>query len=272
MTAARWENSVISASDTPVTSKRGWSEWRRARPSQPHPSASVNRSASTPWCSSESVDDGLEQATRIERPPDAVRDGAGPVGHHDMVVELGVTGPRVPVGERGGHHTLDVLLDHATLARARTEHLAFGVGQHDVDGPAVAVVDERLGLLVGQRPGHRHRLGWREREVEPGHGARSLPPRARSSASIRALCSARAASLAAGAMAATRSATRVAKERCERLGGRPKALPVTGSAHIPSKLNRCSSLTAEPFSTPRPSSRAARPAPRNTPGGVPDSA
>ena len=119
-------------------------------------------------------DDVLEQATRIEGPPDAVRDGAGPVGHHHMVVKLGVAGPRVPVGEGGGHHTFDVFLDHATLARARAEHLAFGVGQHDVDGPAVAVVDERLGLPVGQRPGRGHRLGWREREVEPGHGAAEL--------------------------------------------------------------------------------------------------
>ncbi len=93
-----------------------------------------------------------------------------------MVVKLGVAGPRVPVGERGGHHTLDVLLYHATLARARVEHLAFGVGQHDVDGPAVAVVDERLGLPVGQGPGCGHRLGWREREVEPGHGGAGLCP------------------------------------------------------------------------------------------------
>ena len=37
----------------PSTSKRSCSEWRRVRPSHPHPNASVNRSLSTPWCSSE---------------------------------------------------------------------------------------------------------------------------------------------------------------------------------------------------------------------------
>ena len=73
-------------------------------------------------------------------------------------------------------------------------------------------------------------------------------------------------------MAAMRWATRLDKERWARLGWRPKGLPVIGSAHIPSRLNRCSSVTADPCSTPRPSSRPARPAPKNTPGGVPDSA
>ena len=37
MAAERCENSAIRASGTPVTSKRSCSEWRRARPSQPHP-------------------------------------------------------------------------------------------------------------------------------------------------------------------------------------------------------------------------------------------
>src|SRR5271163_164933 len=58
----------------------------------------------------------------------------------------------------------------------------------------------------------------------------------------------------------------------ERTGGRPSASPVIGSAHIPRRLNRCSSLTSEPISIPAPPSRPARPAPRNTPGGVPDAA
>ena len=70
MTAARWENSVISASDTPVTSQRSWSEWRRARPSQPHPRASVNRSAEHTLVQLGERHDRLEQATRIEGPPD----------------------------------------------------------------------------------------------------------------------------------------------------------------------------------------------------------
>ena len=62
-------------------------------------------------------DHALEQAPRIERAPHSVGDRAGPVGHHHMVMELGVTGPRVEVGEGRGHHALDVFLDHAVLAR-----------------------------------------------------------------------------------------------------------------------------------------------------------
>ena len=53
MAAERWENSAIRASATPLTSKRSRSEWRRVRPSHPHPNVSVNRSLRTPWCSSE---------------------------------------------------------------------------------------------------------------------------------------------------------------------------------------------------------------------------
>ena len=99
--------------------------------------------------------DGLEQAPGIERPPRAVGDRAGAVGHHHVVVELGVPGPRVPVGEGGGHDSFDVFLDHAVGARTRVEHLALGVGEHDLDGAAMAGVDPGLGLPVGQRPGRR---------------------------------------------------------------------------------------------------------------------
>ena len=42
------ENSASRASGTPVTSKRGRSEWRRARPSQPQPKDSVKRSLTAP--------------------------------------------------------------------------------------------------------------------------------------------------------------------------------------------------------------------------------
>ena len=114
--------------------------------------------------------DGLEQPPAIERAPCPVGDRAGPVGHHHVVVELGVPGPRVAVGEGGGHHSVDVLLDHAVGARARVEHLALGVGEDDLDGPPVAGVDQGLGLPVGQCPGDRDRLRRRERQVEPGHG------------------------------------------------------------------------------------------------------
>ena len=153
----------------PVTSKRSCSEWRRARPSHPHPNSSVNRSLSTPWCNSERATTLLNRPRLIERPPLAVGDRAGAVGHHDVVVELGIAGPRVPVGEGRGHHALDVFLDHAVGARARVEDLALGVGEHDLDGAAVARVDLRLGVPIGQRPGDGHRFGGREGEVEPGH-------------------------------------------------------------------------------------------------------
>ena len=84
----------------------------------------------------------------------------------------------------------------------------------------------------------------------PATGVRNVPPLARSSASMRALSSARSVPVWVAGMAATRSATRLARERCVRLGWRPSALPVIGSAHIPSRLNRCCSVTCEPVLDP----------------------
>ena len=189
MATERWENSAIRASATPSTSKRSCSEWRRVRPSHPHPNASVNRSLSTPWCNSERATTLLNRPrlSSVRHLPSETRTGA--VGHHDVVVELGVAGPRIPVGERHRDHTLDVFLDHAVGARARVEDLALGVGEDDLDGPAVARIDPRLGVPIGQRPGHRHRFGRGEGEIEPGHrGAESCSPLARSSASIGVTC------------------------------------------------------------------------------------
>jgi hypothetical protein len=76
----------------------------------------------------------LEQPPAIQRPPRPIRHGSGTIGDHHMIVELRVTGMRVPMGERGGHHAVDVLLDHAVGARPGVEHLTLGVGQHHVDG------------------------------------------------------------------------------------------------------------------------------------------
>jgi hypothetical protein len=53
------------------------------------------------------------------------------------------------------------------------------------------------------------------------------------------------------------------------LGLDPTGSPLTGSEHAPSMLERFSSLTCEPGTTPRPPSRSARPLPKKTPGGVP---
>ena len=71
--------------------------------------------------------------------------------------------------ERGGDHTRDVLFDHAVGPRTGPEYVSFGVADREGDGPAVALVDHRLGPLIGERPRHRHRLWRGEREVEPGH-------------------------------------------------------------------------------------------------------
>ena len=143
MAAERCENSAIRASETPVTSKRSCSECRRARPSQPHPSVGGQEVGEHALVQFGQGDQALEQTPRIERAPGAVGERAGPVGHHHVVVELGVAGPRVEVGEGGGDHAFDVFLDDAIGARARMEHLAFGVGEHDLDGPAMAGVDLR---------------------------------------------------------------------------------------------------------------------------------
>ena len=160
----------MRASGTPATSKRSCSEWRRARPSQPHPNSFGQEVAEHALVQLGESHDGLEQAPGIERPPLAVGDRAGAVGHHHVVVELGIPGPRIPVGEGRGHYALDVFLDHAVGARARVEDLSLGVGEHDLDGPAMAGIDLCLGLPIGQCPGHRDRFGWREGQVEPGHG------------------------------------------------------------------------------------------------------
>ena len=102
-------------------------------------------------------------------------------------------------------------------------------------------------------------------------GVRKVPPLARSSASMRAISSARSAKLWVAGMAGDPLGHPLGQRRGGRgWAGGPRAWPVTGSAHIPSRLNRCCSVTCDPCSTPRPSSRPARPAPRNTPGGVPD--
>ena len=53
------------------------------------------------------------------------------------------------------------------------------------------------------------------------------------------------------------------------LGRDPTSSPLTGSLHAPSMLERFSSLTCEPRTTPRPSSKSAKPLPKKTPGGVP---
>jgi hypothetical protein len=55
-------------------------------------------------------------------------------------------------------------------------------------------------------------------------------------------------------------------------GAAPTGSPLIGSAQATSMFSRCASVTSEPRRTPRPPSRPESPAPRNTPGGVPEDA
>jgi hypothetical protein len=95
----------------------------------------------------------LEKGAAVERPPAPVGDRARPVPDHRVGVQLRVVGARRPVREGGGDDAADVLLDDAGLARAGAEDVLLRPGEHDLDGPPVAVVDDGLGLLVGERPG-----------------------------------------------------------------------------------------------------------------------
>ena len=83
-------------------------------------------------------DDGLEQSAAVQGAPLAVGHGLGPVPDDHMVMELRVTRAAVVVGERGGHHPLDVLLDDAVLAGTGVKEVPFRVGQRVVDGAHVA--------------------------------------------------------------------------------------------------------------------------------------
>ncbi len=86
-----------------------------------------------------------------------------------VVVELGVVCAAGPVAEADRHNSSHVFLEHPVRARPGAEDLALGVGQHHFYGPAVTAIDDRLGPLVGQRPGHRDGLGRGAGEVEAGH-------------------------------------------------------------------------------------------------------
>ncbi len=175
-----------------------------ARPS-PTPTASVNRSLSTPWCSSERATSDLNNPRESSVRQVAVGDRLRPVGHHHMVVELGIPGPRIPVGEGGGHDAFDVFLDHAVGARARVEHLALGVGEDHFDGAAGG---RRRSVALVSRSASAHAvetdLDGEKVRSKPATGVRKAPPLTRSSASIRADSSARSATVWVAGMAAIR--------------------------------------------------------------------
>ena len=68
----------------------GLVEWRRSRSSQPTSRAPVNRSASAPSYSSDSVVTALYRARGVERAPAAVGAAPGPGPDQQVVVQLGV--------------------------------------------------------------------------------------------------------------------------------------------------------------------------------------
>ena len=111
----------------------------------------------------------LVQGAGVQGAPAAVGGAPGSGPGQEVVVELGVVGAAGPVAEADGHYAVDVFLDHPVGARPGAEDLGLGVGQYHLYGPAVAAVDDSLGRLVGQCPGHRHGLGRAEGEVEAGH-------------------------------------------------------------------------------------------------------
>jgi hypothetical protein len=71
--------------------------------------------------------------------------------------------------ERRRDDARDILLDDPGLPRPGAKHVAFGVGEHVLDSAPVAVVDDGLGRLVGERPGDTHTLGWGKGQVEAGY-------------------------------------------------------------------------------------------------------
>ena len=139
-------------------------------PSQPTPRALVSMSANTPSCITPSVTTCLN-SPRLSR-----------VRHRPSLTDFalfhtttwswscGITRATVVVGERCSNHPGHVLLDDTVLPRSGVEDVALRIGEDVLDGPAVALVDDCLGPLVGQGPGNRHRLRGREREIEPGNG------------------------------------------------------------------------------------------------------
>lgn len=84
---------------------------------------------------------GLEDRPAVQGPPPTVGGGAGPVPDDHVIVELGVAGPGVEVGERGGDDPVDRLGHDPVSPRPGREHVRLGVTEHDVDGGSVAVVD-----------------------------------------------------------------------------------------------------------------------------------
>jgi len=140
-------------------------------------------------------------------------------------------------------------------------------------GAGLATLDGGRGVEIGSEVSEQHLFNLLGMCADPITGDALGRPPMHSSAAIRTPVAGSVwSAVVAYQPAPIRPAVRPGNEGRERIGGRPSASPVIGSAHIPRRLNRCRSVTSEPISTPPPPSRAASPAPRNTPGGVPDAA
>ncbi len=111
----------------------------------------------------------LVQLAGVQGAPLAIRHGQGPVEDHHVVVELGVAGAAVEMGERRRDDPFDVLLGDPARPRTGMEHLGLRIGQDDLDGFAVTVEDDLLRFRIGQRPRHRYPFGRTEREIKTGH-------------------------------------------------------------------------------------------------------
>ena len=254
-------------------SYRGTGEWRRARVGPGEAEPVGEQVLQDALVQLGQRDDVVEQGRGVERAPRAVR-GLDAVGDHDVGVQMRVAGAGVPVIERGRDTPRTSSCTTPAGAGAGEEDVLLGLAERDaiaswcawwitawVAASASAhTTDTDFGTLkVRSNPatGRRSRasraalLGLDRRDRRRAFGAVSVG-RQRRDPVRDALPQRQRPVAAAGARAAA---------------------PVTGSASIPSRWNSTSSRHYRARSaTPAPSFRPASPAPRNRPGGVPDSA
>ncbi len=92
---------------------------------------------------------------------------AGEVRAHDVGVQLRVERPGHPVAVARGNETCGALAPNAAPASPHLDRLVFQELQRGAERVFMRA-DEMAGrLVVGDREQHRHRLGRRERQVEP---------------------------------------------------------------------------------------------------------
>jgi len=90
-------------------------------------------------------------------------------------VQVGVTGPRVAVAERGREDPGGVQLLHPVAATAGAHRVPLQPRQRVLDGGVVRGGDLVRDSLGGDRPQRRHRFDRGEAQVEPGDGGSRRP-------------------------------------------------------------------------------------------------